>query len=62
MQYMTYILFAILATMENIFIEVARKIIWEMLTAAASAFVGHLYRKREKEKDNIDIFQILKRW
>ena len=35
-------LFAMLATIEKIFIEVARKIICEILTAAASAFVGHL--------------------
>ena len=38
-------LFAMLATIEKMFIEVARKIICEILTAAASAFVGHLMKK-----------------
>ena len=38
-------LFAMFATMEKMFIEVARKIICEILTAAASAFVGYLIRK-----------------
>ena len=39
----SYMLLAIFATMEKMFIEVARKTICEILTAAASALVGHLY-------------------
>ena len=38
-------LLAMFATMEKMFIEVARKTICEILTAAASALVGHLYDK-----------------
>ena len=41
----SYMLLAIFATMEKMFIEVARKTICEILTAAASALVGHLYDK-----------------
>ena len=36
------------ATIEKMFIEVARKIICEILTAAASAFVGHLIKEHLK--------------
>ena len=36
-------LFAMFATIEKMFIEVARKTICEILTAAASALVGHLF-------------------
>ena len=36
-------LFAMFATMEKRFIEVARNTICEILTAAASALVGHLF-------------------
>ena len=43
-------LFAMFATIEKRFIEVARKIIWEILTAAASALVGHLFDVGMKEK------------
>ena len=39
----SYTLLAMFATMEKMFIEVARKTICEILTAAASALVGHLY-------------------
>ena len=39
----SYMLLAMFATMEKMFIEVARKTICEILTAAASALVGHLY-------------------
>ena len=41
----SYMLLAMFATMEKMFIEVARKTICEILTAAASALVGHLYDK-----------------
>ena len=41
----THMLFAMFATIEKMFMEVARKIICEILTAAASAFVGHLNKK-----------------
>ena len=37
-----FMLLLMLATMERMFMEVARKAIWAMLTAAASAAVGHL--------------------
>ena len=35
-------LLLMLATMERMFMAVARKVIWAILTAAASAAVGHL--------------------
>ena len=49
----SYMLLAIFATMEKMFIEVARKTICEILTAAASALVGHLH-------DEDSFFQYLK--
>ena len=39
----SYMLLAIFATIEKMFMEVARKTICEILTAAASALVGHLH-------------------
>ena len=38
----SYMLLAMFATIEKMFIEVARNTIWVILTAAASALVGHL--------------------
>ena len=43
--WVSYMLLAMFATMEKMFIEVARKTICEILTAAASALVGHLYKE-----------------
>ena len=40
-------LLLMLATMERMFMEVARKVIWAMLTAAASAAVGHLISRHQ---------------
>ena len=56
----SYMLLAIFATMEKMFIEVARKTICEILTAAASALVGHLYKENhflQHPKLNFILFQ-----
>ena len=39
------------ATIERMFMEVARKVIWAILTAAASAAVGHLKGRDEDRRD-----------
>ena len=41
-------LLLMLATMERMFMEVARKVIWAMFTAAASAAVGHLINRHQQ--------------